>query len=103
MFWTFTEANVLSVASKVGKGDQCSLEDLPSWEQVKQLPEMKLEAFSLMLVMVQPVAIKMSRAEVRAVLEQNHPGKPLTEHEVREIEENIPHERPSKFAKCFEL
>ena len=76
MFWTFSEANVLSVASKVGKGDQTSLEDLPSWEKVKQLPEMKLEAFSLMLVTVQPAAVKMSRAEVRAVLEQNHPGKP---------------------------
>ena len=41
----------------------------------------------------------MSRDEVRAVLEANHPGVPLTEDEVREIEENIPHEG---FAKCFD-
>ena len=102
MFWTFTEANVLSVASKVGKGDRTSLEDLPSWEKVKQLPEMKLEAFSLMLVTVQPAAVKMSRAEVRAVLEANHPGKPLTEKELREIDENFP-EGPSIFANCFGL
>ena len=51
---------------------------------------------------VQPSAIKMSRDEVRAVLEANHPGVPLTEDEVREIEENIPHEGPSAFAKCFD-
>ena len=102
MFWTLTEANVMRVATKVGKGETTSIEDMPSWQEVRQLPEMKLEAFSPMLVRVQPSAIKMSRDEVRAVLEANHPGVPLTEDEVREIEENIPHEGPSAFAKCFD-
>ena len=103
MFWTLSKANVMRVATKVGKGETTSIEDMPSWQEVRQLPEMKLEAFSLMLVRVQPSAIKMSRDEVRAVLEANHPGVPLTEDEVRVIEENIPHEGPSVFAKCFGL
>ena len=102
MFWTFSEANVMRVATKVGKGEMTSIEDMPSWQEVKQLPEMKLEAFSLMLVRVQPAAIKMSRDEVRAVLETHLPGVPLTEDEVRELEENFPHEGPSAFAKCFD-
>ena len=52
---------------------------------------------------VQPSAIKMSRDEVRAVLEANHPGVPLTEEEERDLEENFPDEGPSVFAQCFGL
>ena len=48
-----------------------SIEDMPSWDEVKLHGDLKLEAFSLKQVRVDSRKILMSQREVRALIEHN--------------------------------
>ena len=68
-FWTFTEAAVMGLAKKMGKDEVTSLEDLPSYAEVKEYADMRVEAFSLRMTRIVPASIVMSKAEVKAAIE----------------------------------
>ena len=97
-FWTFSEANVRRIAEKVARNETTSVEDMPSWPEVNAMPLLKLEASSLMLVRVVPSSIKMSRREVKTIIEAR--GKPLTEEEMSKLPGC---EGPSVFEDIFPM
>ena len=79
-----TEPTVREIATKVGNGQTTSVEDMPSWGAVKQLGAMKVEAFSLMRVVVVADSIKMTKREVQRLMEEaGHEGQEITRKELR--------------------
>ena len=96
VFWTFTEGNVRSMAQRVGRNEPTSLEICPSFTEVMRSPDMRVEAFSLLLVRVQPSSIMMSRAEVRHVIESL--GGEVNEEEAPRLPGTA---SPSPFAQFF--
>ena len=98
IFWTFTEAAVKSLAMRIGKGEVTSVEDMPSFHEVMQIADLRVEAFSLMMVRVTEGSIRMSKADVKAQIEAVT-GSPLTEKELRRLPGT---EEPSVFEELFE-
>ena len=96
VFWTFSEGNVRSMAQRVGRNEPTSLEICPSFTEVMRSPDMRVEAFSLLLVRVQPSSIMMSRAEVRHVIESL--GGEVNEEEAPRLPGTA---SPSPFAQFF--
>ena len=84
VFWTFSERNVGSVAMKIGKGVRTSIEDMPSFKEVMKISDLRVEAFSLMMVRVTDSSIAMSKNEVKAIIEAVT-GTPLTWHELKKL------------------
>ena len=84
VFWTFSKSNVQSVAMKHGKGVRTSIEDMPSFKDVMQISDLRVEAFSLMMVRVTDSAIAMSKNEVQAIIEAVT-GKPLKYYELQKL------------------
>ena len=94
MFWSFSEDFVRMLAMKIGRNEVTSLEDLPSYEGVMKSADMKVEAFSLMLVRVLPSSIAMSNAEIKERIEANGGA----------VEDSVQlggSEGPSRFIECF--
>ena len=94
IFWTFTEGNVRSIATKVSRTEETSIEMLPSYAEVMKSADMRVEAFSLKLVRTMPASITMSQEEVKALIEGN--GSTVPE------DVQLPGlEGPSAFASMF--
>jgi hypothetical protein len=70
IFCTFTEANVRALAIKVALKEATSIEVLPSYAEVMKSADMRVEAFSLMVLRTMPSSIVMSKAEVKALIEE---------------------------------
>ena len=79
IFWTFTEANVRALAIKVAGNEDTSIEVLPSYAEVMRSADMRVEAFSLMVLRTVPSSIVMSKSEVKALIEANS-SKPVPEY-----------------------
>jgi hypothetical protein len=94
MFWTFSEDFVRMLAMKIGRHEVTSIEVLPSYEGVMKSADMRVEAFSLMLVRVLPSSIAMSNAEIKERIEANGGA----------VEDSVQlggSEGPSRFIECF--
>ena len=97
-FWTFNEASMRPIATKIGRRLDTSVEDMPSWNEVAKMPEFALEAASLRTPTVVPGALALSKKEIEALLLAIPKAKPLTDEE---HENNPGHDGPSKFLNCF--
>ena len=69
IFWTFEEAMVRDIAMKVRRREEVALESLPSWREVSQHADLKIEAFSLRRMRISNEDIAMSQAEVTKLIE----------------------------------
>ena len=69
---------------KHGKGVRTSIEDMPSFKDVMQISDLRVEAFSLMMVRVTDSAIAMNKNEVQAIIEAVT-GKPLNYYELQKL------------------
>ena len=87
-----------SLAMKIGNGMVTSIENMPSFHEVMSMSDLKVEAFSLMMVRVTDSSIVMSKAEVKTIIEAVT-GAPLTEKELSKLPGT---EEPSVFEKFFE-
>ena len=67
--WTLSEYRVREMASAVAGGLGTSISMMPSYFEVMNMADMRVEAFSLLLVNVQPMSIRMSKAEVKHAIE----------------------------------
>jgi len=77
IFSTFTEANVRALATRVAFKEVTSIEVLPSYAEVMRSPDMRIEAFSLMVLRTPPSSIVMSKAEVKALIEGTSSFEPV--------------------------
>ena len=71
IFANFEVSIVKDIAVKLMKGEDVPLEALPSWHEVTQHADLKVEAFSLMRVKVGAEDIHMSQDEVKALIGDN--------------------------------
>ena len=72
IFSTFTEANLRDLAMRIARGENTSVENMPSYGAAMRNTDMKHEVFSLIPVRTSPGSIAMTRAEVRAMIEAVH-------------------------------
>ena len=86
-----------SMAKQVASGVTTSIEMCPSFAEVMRYPDMRVEAFSLMLVRVMPSSIVMSKAEVKHIIE-TIAGEELGEEELAMLPGT---EGPSPFEDIF--
>ena len=98
VFWTFSEGAVRSLAMRIGKDEVTSIEDMPSFPEVMRMADLRIEAFSLMMVRVTDSSIIMSKAEVKTIIEDLS-EHPLTEEELSKLPGT---EEPSPFEEFFE-
>ena len=72
IFPTFTEANLRDLAMRIARGENTSVENMPSYGAAMRNIDLKHEVFSLIPVRSWPGSIAMTRAEVRAMVEAAH-------------------------------
>lgn len=93
---TFTEANVMRLAEQLQAGEDTSIENLPSFEEVKKHGDLMVEVVSLKPVKIVPESILMSQAEIKSLIEY------VRQIRVPEHVELPGSEGPSKLQGIFE-
>ena len=79
MWSTFTEAGIKSNATAVMRGNS-TLRNLPSYDQVMMMPDLKIEVLSLLPAEVREASVCMTKNEVRYLVRKES-KRPLQEGE----------------------
>ena len=86
-----------ATAEKVGKDEVTTVEDMPSFEEVMRIGDLRIEVRSLMMMKMRKGSIHMSTVEVRCIIEAASGS--LDEKELRKLPGT---EEPSVFEALFE-
>ena len=82
------------IGAKIGKNEPTSIEDLPSYEKVKNFVDLRYEVNSLIPIKMLPTSLMMNKAEVTELIEA-HGGS-------LKADEKVPcFEGPSMFLSLF--